>query len=392
MYLADYHVHSTCSPDGHQTMAQAAEAAVRQGLRELCITDHVDTIHWGTLAPRDDFDWEESRRQFHEAQALWEDRITLRRGAELGEAQLSFDRADRLLAGEELDFVIGSVHLSGKKFANMDLYYIEKGSEAYYDSVIDSYLDDVLALARWGRFQVLGHLTLPLRYINEQHGEHMTFRRHMDRVEEIFRAIIPQGVGIECNTNRGNEPLPGEEILRLYRERSETALTETERQYGALCGTIAQNILRNRQDAEECVNDTWHRAWNSIPPEEPRSLAAYLGRITRNLALNRLEKQNRQKRGGGEMTLIWEELGEMLPDRDTPEQHWERRAIAAALERFLRGLTPEERILFLRRYWWAEPVKTAAAHSGISPRRARSILERLRRDLRNELEKEEITL
>lgn len=183
-----------------------------------------------------------------------------------------------------------------------------------------------------------------------------------------------------------------EEILRLYRERSETALTETERQYGALCGTIARNILRNRQDAEERVNDTWHRAWNSIPPEEPRSLAAYLGRITRNLALNRLQKQNRLKRGGGEMTLIWEELGEMLPDRDTPEQHWERRAIAAALERFLRGLTPEERILFLRRYWWAEPVKTAAAHSGISPRRARSILERLRRDLRNELEKEEITL
>ena len=112
-----------------------------------------------------------------------------------------------------------------------------------------------------------------------------------------------------------------EEILRLYRERSETALTETERQYGALCGTIARNILRN-----------------------------------------------------------------------TPEQHWERRAIAAALERFLRGLTPEERILFLRRYWWAEPLKTAAAHCGISPRRARSILERLRRDLRNELEKEEITL
>ena len=217
MYLADYHVHSTCSPDGHQTMAQAAEAAVRQGLRELCITDHVDTIHWGTLAPRDDFDWEESRRQFHEAQALWGDRITLRRGAELGEAQLSFDRADRLLAGEELDFVIGSVHLSGKKFANMDLYYIEKGSEAYYDSVIDSYLDDVLALARWGRFQVLGHLTLPLRYINEHHGEHMTFRRHMDRVEEIFRAIIPQGVGIECNTNRGHTPLPDAEILTLYR-------------------------------------------------------------------------------------------------------------------------------------------------------------------------------
>ena len=209
MYLADYHVHSTCSPDGHQTMAQAAEAAVRQGLRELCITDHVDTIHWGTLAPRDDFDWEESRRQFHEAQALWGDRITLRRGAELGEAQLSFDRADRLLAGEELDFVIGSVHLSGKKFANMDLYYIEKGSEAYYDSVIDSYLDDVLALARWGRFQVLGHLTLPLRYINEHHGEHMTFRRHMDRVEEIFRASFPRGWASSATPTGETSPCRG---------------------------------------------------------------------------------------------------------------------------------------------------------------------------------------
>ena len=183
-----------------------------------------------------------------------------------------------------------------------------------------------------------------------------------------------------------------EEILQLYRERSEAALTETERQYGALCGTIARNILQNRQDAEECVNDTWHRAWNSIPPEEPRSLAAYLGRITRNLALNRLEKQNRQKRGGGEMTLIWEERGEMLPARETPEQTWERAAVKATLERFLRERTAEERILFLRRYWWAEPVKTAAEHCGIPPRRARRILERLRRDLRNELEKEEITL
>ena len=183
-----------------------------------------------------------------------------------------------------------------------------------------------------------------------------------------------------------------EKIIGLYWERNEDAITETSSKYGKLFFRIASNILLNHEDSEECVNDTWHRAWNSIPPEEPRSLAAYLGRITRNLALNRLQKQNRLKRGGGEMTLIWEELGEMLPDRDTPEQHWERRAIAAALERFLRGLTPEERILFLRRYWWAEPVKTAAAHCGIPARRARSILERLRRDLRNELEKEEITL
>lgn len=131
---------------------------------------------------------------------------------------MSFQRAEHLMQNAPpLDFVIGSVHMAGKKFHYKDLYYIEKADEAYYDSIIDSYLEDVLALARWGEFQVLGHLTLPLRYINENYGEHMTFAHHMDQVEEIFRTIIPKGLGIECNTNRGNESLPGADILRLYR-------------------------------------------------------------------------------------------------------------------------------------------------------------------------------
>ena len=219
MYLADYHVHSTCSQDGRQTMAQAAQAAVAAGLDELCLTDHVDTVYWGPeQKPRWDFDWDAVRRQFRQAQEQWGHRITLRLGAELGEAAMSFQRAEHLMQGAPpLDFVIGSVHMAGKKFHHKDLYYIEKADEAYYDSVIDSYLEDVLALARWGEFQVLGHLTLPLRYITENYGEHMTFAHHMDQVEEIFRTIIPKGLGIECNTNRGNESLPGADILRLYR-------------------------------------------------------------------------------------------------------------------------------------------------------------------------------
>lgn len=217
MYLADYHVHSTCSPDGHQTMAQAAQAAVAAGLQELCFTNHVDTVTWGSYQPVHHHDWPSERSQLQEAQALWGDRITLRLGAELGEAPLSFARAEELLAGQELDFVIGSIHLAGKKFDYMDLYNIEKGPKTYYDSVIHSYLDEVMALARWGRFQVLGHLTLPLRYINEHWGEQVSFAAHMDRVEELLRLLIDRGIGIECNTNRGNEPLPGAEILRLYR-------------------------------------------------------------------------------------------------------------------------------------------------------------------------------
>ena len=160
-----------------------------------------------------------------------------------------------------------------------------------------------------------------------------------------------------------------EEILRLYRQRDEQAIAETQKRYGALCYTIACNVMRDRGEAEECVHDTWRRAWDRIPPDEPQSMAAYLGRVTRNLALNRLQKQNRLKRGGGEMTLIWEELGEMLPDRETPE-----------------------RVLFLRRYWWADSLGEAAAHCGIPVRRAKSVLARLRKALRSRLEKEEIML
>ena len=114
MYLADYHVHSTCSQDGRQTMAQAAQAAVAAGMDELCLTDHVDTIYWGPeQKPRWDFDWDAVRRQFRQAQEQWGHRITLRLGAELGEAAMSFQRAEHLMQNAPpLDFVIGSVHMA----------------------------------------------------------------------------------------------------------------------------------------------------------------------------------------------------------------------------------------------------------------------------------------
>mgnify|MGYP002440744582 FL=1 len=102
---------------------------------------------------------------------------------------------------------------------------IEKNSETYYHRVIDSYLEDVLRLARWGRFSVLGHLTLPLRYMNENLGEQMTFDGHYDQCREIFRALIESGCGIECNTNRGNVPLPDAPLLKLYRETGGEIIT-----------------------------------------------------------------------------------------------------------------------------------------------------------------------
>ena len=139
---------------------------------------------------------------------------------------MGFDRAEKLLEESPgLDFVIGSVHMAGEKFKHFDLYYIEKRDEIYYHKVIDSYLEDVMRLAQWGRFSVLGHLTLPLRYINENLGEHMTFEKHYDQCREIFRALIRNGCGIECNTNRGNVPLPDAPLLRMYREEGGEIIT-----------------------------------------------------------------------------------------------------------------------------------------------------------------------
>jgi histidinol-phosphatase (PHP family) len=207
-------------------MAQMAGAAVAHGLQELCLTDHVDTIYWDTYAPRTDFDWARSLRQAEEARRLWGDRLTFKLGAELGDAALSFERAEKLLSdAPPLDFVIGSVHMMGPRYGHEDLYYIPKADKAYYDDVIADYLDDMLALARWGKFQVLGHLTLPVRYIWDNAGIKMDFSSHLDAVEAIFREIIPRGIGIECNTNRGAIPLPDEMILRLYRKMGGEIIT-----------------------------------------------------------------------------------------------------------------------------------------------------------------------
>ena len=219
MYLADYHVHSTCSPDGKMTMAQAAEAALRAGLDEICITDHVDTVYWGDRSPCSSFDWAASRAQYRDAVEKFGDKLSIKLGAELGEAYLGYDRAEILLnSAEKLDFCIGSVHNCSEKYDCLDLYFLEKGCGTdYYRGVIEDYLDNVLSISRWGRFNVLGHLTLPLRYMKEHLALDWDFAPWMDRVEEIFSVIIPKGIGIECNTNRGNTPLPDAGILKLYR-------------------------------------------------------------------------------------------------------------------------------------------------------------------------------
>lgn len=181
-------------------------------------------------------------------------------------------------------------------------------------------------------------------------------------------------------------------IIELYQDRSEQAISETSRKYGKYCHCIAYNILHNAEDSEECVNDTYLRAWNSIPPKRPNRLQSFLGKITRNLSLNRWEMLSAEKRGAGQVPLVLEELAECIPAGENVEQLAEDTVIRNALDRFLEELPEETRKLFVRRYWYLSPVKEIAADYGFSESKVTVTLFRTREKLRTVLEKEGISL
>ncbi len=172
-------------------------------------------------------------------------------------------------------------------------------------------------------------------------------------------------------------------IIDLYWARDPQAITVTNVQYGPYCNAIAYNVLESRQDAEECVNDTWLRAWNTMPPQRPNILSAFLGKITRNLALTRREHDRAQKRGGGQSVLILEELGDCVSGREDVGQQLEYRELLAAIDCFLTALPERRRMLFLRRYWYSDSIASAAARCGMSTSTAAMTLSRLRKDLRS---------
>ena len=135
---------------------------------------------------------------------------------------------------------------------------------------------------------------------------------------------------------RGGIKLEDSKIIDLYWARKEQALAETDAKYGSYCRTIARNILRNFEDTEECVSDTWLHAWNSMPPQRPGILSAFLGRITRNLSFDRCKYQQAAKRGGGALPLALDELGECIPSAQRVEYALEQKELAAVIDRFLR--------------------------------------------------------
>ena len=176
------------------------------------------------------------------------------------------------------------------------------------------------------------------------------------------------------------------EIVNLYWERNTSAIKETDTKYGGYCKAIAKNILGNHEDAEECVNDTYLNTWNSIPPNRPNILSTYLGKITRNLSFDRFRRRHAEKRGGGEIELILDELGECVSDTDSVEQEVEKKDLVRAINRYLDTLTQEKCSIFLCRYWYAIPVSEIAARFGMSEGNVSVTLNRIRHQLKNYLE------
>lgn len=181
-----------------------------------------------------------------------------------------------------------------------------------------------------------------------------------------------------------------EDIIGLYFDRSESAISETSAKYGSYCRYIANSILHNRDDADECVNDAFLKAWNSVPPKRPNNFRAFIGMITRSLAINRLEKNQSAKRGNGEVDLILSELDECIPSGSDVEEGYNEKVLSAYISSFLETQTEINRIVFVRRYWYASPVAEIANQLGISESRVKSILFRQRRRLRSSLEKKGI--
>ena len=182
--------------------------------------------------------------------------------------------------------------------------------------------------------------------------------------------------------------LDDKKIVDLYWQRSEEAIPATAAKYESYCRTIAYNILSNAQDAEECVNDTWLSAWNSMPEHRPAHLAPYLARLTRWLSLTRLRERNSLKRGGGEVSLALDELAELLPSDADTEAQLELKELGAELRRWLKSLRPEEYQIFLARYWYFAPIPEIAEKFGYSRSKVTSLLHRLRRRLLDHLKEE----
>jgi len=178
-------------------------------------------------------------------------------------------------------------------------------------------------------------------------------------------------------------------IVRLYLNRDETAITESQSKYGRFLTFLSKNILSLKEDAEECVNDTYLTAWNRIPPVIPESLKAFLGRIVRDISISKYRANHAAKRYSG-MDLLLSELEDCLPSADTVDRNLERSELSGIINNWLLTLPSESRNLFVRRYWYGDSVKLLAFESGCSQNTMAQRMFNLRKALKETLEREDI--
>ena len=177
-------------------------------------------------------------------------------------------------------------------------------------------------------------------------------------------------------------------IIELYWQRSDQAVSETAAKYGKYCRIIAYNVLSNAEDAEECVNDTYMAAWNSIPPNRPPELSPFLAAICRRIAISRLRKKCRDKRGGGQAETAFEELAECMASPHDVVREIEQKELNLALNWFLSQLAADERDMFVSRYFFAASVAEIAEKFSFSQSKVKTALYRTRKKLRDYLIKE----
>lgn len=189
-------------------------------------------------------------------------------------------------------------------------------------------------------------------------------------------------------SGKGVIRLDDSEIIGMLFDRDEDALAAIKDKYGGYCSTIARNILENNEDTEECVNDTYMRVWETVPPEKPKRLSAFLAKITRNLAIDRYRRDHSQKRGGDETELIFEELEDCVSGGSSVEATAERREMIAAVNRFLGRLPAKNRIMFVSRYCYCESVRSIAFRFGVKENSVSACLNRTRAQLREFMKKE----
>lgn len=188
--------------------------------------------------------------------------------------------------------------------------------------------------------------------------------------------------------NKGDEKMDDNQIIELYINRNEKAIQCTSEKYGNYCFSIANNILHNKEDSDEVVNDTYMGSWNSIPPHKPHNLSTFLGKITRNLSLKKWRHLHAQKRGGDEVLLAYEELSYYIPDENDLNKQLETQEISEIINKFLETLKETERKVFVCRYWYFDSISKISKQFSFSETKVRSMLYRTREKLAAALKKE----